>query len=62
MTYVWTWEGWLFLAAIVDVFSRRIVGLAVADHLRTELALEALGIAPRAASSSRAASISETIR
>jgi putative transposase len=45
MTYVWTWEGWLFLAAIVDVFSRRIVGWAVADHLRTELALEALGMA-----------------
>jgi transposase InsO family protein len=45
MTYVWTWEGWLFLAAIVDVFSRRIVGWAVADHLRTKLALEALGMA-----------------
>jgi len=45
MTYVWTWEGWLFLAAIVDVFSRRVVGWAVADHLRTELALEALGMA-----------------
>jgi transposase InsO family protein len=45
MTYVWTWEGWLFLAAIVDVFSRRIVGWAVADHLRTELPLEALGMA-----------------
>jgi putative transposase len=45
MTYVWTWEGWLFLAAIVDVFSRRVVGWAIADHLRTELALEALGMA-----------------
>lgn len=45
MTYVWTWEGWLFLAAIVDVFSRRIVGWAIADHLRTELPLEALGMA-----------------
>jgi putative transposase len=45
MTYIWTWEGWLFLAAIVDVFSRRIVGWAVAEHLRTELALEALGMA-----------------
>jgi putative transposase len=45
MTYVWTWEGWLFLAAIVDVFSRRVVGWAVADHLRTELPLEALGMA-----------------
>jgi putative transposase len=45
MTYIWTWEGWLFLAAIVDVFSRRIVGWAMADHLRTELPLEALGMA-----------------
>jgi putative transposase len=45
MTYIWTWEGWLFLAAIVDLFSRRIVGWAMADHLRTELPLEALGMA-----------------
>ena len=45
MPYIWTWEGWLFLAAIVDVFSRRVVGWATADHLRTELALEALGMA-----------------
>jgi putative transposase len=45
MTYVWTWEGWLFLAVIVDVFSRRVVGWSAADHLRTELALEALGMA-----------------
>jgi putative transposase len=45
MTYVWTWEGWLFLAAIIAVFSRRIVGWAIADHLRTELPLEALGMA-----------------
>jgi putative transposase len=45
MTYVWTWEGWLFLAAIIDVFSRRVVGWAMADHLRTELPLEALGMA-----------------
>ena len=45
MTYVWTWEGWLFLAVIVDVFSRRVVGWSAADHLRTELPLEALGMA-----------------
>ena len=45
MTYVWTWEGWLFVAVIVDVFSRRVVGWSAADHLRTELALEALGMA-----------------
>ena len=45
ITYIPTWEGWLFLAAIVDVFSRRVVGWAMADHLRTELPLEALGMA-----------------
>lgn len=45
MTYVRTWEGWLYLAAIIDVFSRRVVGWAMADHLRTELPLEALGMA-----------------
>jgi transposase InsO family protein len=45
LTYVWTWEGWVYLAAIVDVFSRRVVGWATAEHLRTELALEALGMA-----------------
>ena len=45
MTYIWTWEGWVFPAAIVDFFSRRVVGLAMADHLRTELPLEALGMA-----------------
>jgi transposase InsO family protein len=44
MTYEWTWEGWLFLAAIVDIFSRRVVDWAVAEHLRTEFDLEALGI------------------
>lgn len=45
LTYVRTWEGWLFLAVIVDVFSRRVVGWASADHLRAELVLEALGMA-----------------
>jgi len=45
LTYIWTWEGWLFVAAILDVFSRRVVGWSVADHLRTELPMEALGMA-----------------
>ena len=36
-TYVATWAGWLYLAVVIDVFSRRGVGWAVADHLRTEL-------------------------
>ena len=37
ITYVRTWEGWLYLAVILDAFSRRVVGWALADHLRTEL-------------------------
>lgn len=45
LTYVRTWQGWLYLAVLVDVWSRRVVGWAAADHLRTELALEALEMA-----------------
>ena len=41
ITYVWTWEGLLYLAAIVDLFSRRVVGWAAADHMRVDLVLEA---------------------
>ncbi len=44
-TYVPTWAGFLYLAVIVDVFSRRVVGWAMANHLRTELMLEALNMA-----------------
>jgi putative transposase len=45
ITYVRTWEGWLYLAVILDAFSRRVVGWALADHLRTELAIDALQMA-----------------
>ena len=45
ITYVPTWTGFLFLAVVLDVFSRRIVGWAMANHLRTELILEALDMA-----------------
>ena len=34
ITYIRTWEGWLYLAHVQDLFSRRIVGWAMADHLR----------------------------
>jgi putative transposase len=47
LTYLWTAEGWLYLAALLDAHSRRVVGWAIADHLRTELALEALEMAIR---------------
>ena len=45
ISYVPTWAGFLFLAVVMDVFSRRIVGWAMANHLRTELILEALNMA-----------------
>jgi Integrase core domain/Fic/DOC family len=38
ITYIPTWEGWLYLATVIDIASRRVVGYAMADHLRTELA------------------------
>ena len=40
-----TGEGWLYLAVILDAFSRRVVGWSMADHLRTELVLDALDMA-----------------
>jgi len=45
ITYVPTLAGFLFLAVVMDVFSRRIVGWAMATHLRTELILDALNMA-----------------
>src|SRR5208282_6743442 len=42
ITYIWTAEGWLYLAAILDLFSRRVVGLAMDEHIDRELVLEAL--------------------
>ena len=45
LTCIWTAEGWLYLAVVLDLFSRRVVGWAVADHLGHELALAALDMA-----------------
>ncbi len=45
ITYVGTWAGFLYLAVVLDVWSRRIVGWAMATHVRTELVLEALNMA-----------------
>jgi putative transposase len=44
-SYVPTWEGFLYLAVVLDAFSRRVVGWAMADQLRTELVLDALEMA-----------------
>jgi putative transposase len=45
ITYVRTWEGWLYVAVVIDLYSRRVIGWAAADHMRTELALDALTMA-----------------
>jgi putative transposase len=45
ITYLRTWEGWLYLVAVQDVFSRRIVGWSMADHMRAELVTDALQMA-----------------
>jgi transposase InsO family protein len=42
ISYIWTAEGWLYLAIVLDLFSRRIVGWAVSDRLKKDLALSAL--------------------
>jgi transposase InsO family protein len=42
ITYIPTWEGWLYLATVIDIASRRVVGFALADHLRAELVTDAL--------------------
>ena len=48
ITYLRTHEGWLYLAVLLDAHSRRVVGWAMAEHLRTELALDALVMAVQA--------------
>ena len=45
ITYISTWAGFLYLAVVLDAFSRRIVGWAMATHLRTSLVLDALDMA-----------------
>jgi transposase InsO family protein len=45
ITYLRTWEGWLYLATVIDAHSRRIIGWAIADHMRTDLVEDALKMA-----------------
>jgi transposase InsO family protein len=45
ITDIQTWEGWLYLATVIDVFSRRVIGWAVAEHMRASLIGEALRLA-----------------
>ena len=45
ITYVRTWEGWLYLSFVLDTYSRKVVGWSMANHLRAELVLDALNMA-----------------
>ena len=45
ITYIRTWEGWAYLAVVIDLFSRKVVGWSLATHMRTELASDALEMA-----------------
>jgi transposase InsO family protein len=45
ISYIATWEGWAYLATVIDLASRRVVGWALADHMRTELVSDALDMA-----------------
>jgi putative transposase len=57
ITYVRTWESWLYLATVLDVFSRRVIGWAIADHLRASLVCAAL----RMAVATRGGSVADVI-
>jgi putative transposase len=45
ITYVKTWDGWAYLATVIDLHSRAVVGWAIADHMRTDLVTDALDMA-----------------
>lgn len=47
ITYIRTWEGWLYLATVLDCFSKKVVGYAMAEHMRAELVSDALHMAAR---------------
>lgn len=47
ITYVRTWEGWLYLATVLDCFSKKVVGHAMAEHMRTSLVIDALKMAAK---------------
>ncbi|NVN38520.1 IS3 family transposase [Komagataeibacter swingsii] len=47
ISYIWTAEGWLYLAVVIDLFSRRVIGWAVSDRMKKDLAIRALDMAVR---------------
>lgn len=47
ITYIKTWEGWLYLATVIDCCTKMVVGYATADHMKTTLVAEAIDMATR---------------
>lgn len=47
ITYIPTWEGWLYLATVLDCCTKKVVGYAMAEHMRTSLIVDALAMAAR---------------
>jgi putative transposase len=47
ITYIPTWQGWLYLATVIDCHTKACIGYAMADHLRAELVIDALAMAAR---------------
>ena len=47
ITYIPTWEGWLFLATVIDCFNKEVIGYSMAEHMRTQLVTGALDMAAR---------------
>ena len=45
ITYIWTQEGWLYLAVVIDLFSRKVVGWSMSSRMKAELACDALKMA-----------------
>ena len=45
ITYLWTMEGWMYLAVVLDLFSRQVVGWAMDKHMKVQLTLDALAMA-----------------
>lgn len=47
ITYVPTWEGWVYVATVIDLFTKEVVGWSIADHMRTDLVCDAISMAAR---------------
>ncbi len=45
ITYIWTLQGWMYLAVVIDLYSRRIIGWSMQDHMRTDLVVGAMAMA-----------------